>query len=125
MSASISQNPWALLSDSQRQQQRQLLMDMLPYYQKIAVYDPDKVFIEANMESCLRIALAGKAVMKQHAADVKPEDAIFSDELFRAYIGEAWTSFFDREDQLFLNAHLTEAAECFRMGFMLADLPEM
>ena len=60
-----------------------------------------------------------------HAATVKPEDAIFSDELFQSYVSEAWIKLMDDEDKLFHNAHLTEAAECFRMGFMLADLPEM
>ena len=121
----MNKNPWTTLSEPQQKQQRQLLMDMLPYYQKISVYDADKTFIEANLVACLRIAMAGKAIMKQHSTTVKPEDAIFSDKLFQTYFSEAWNTLMDDEDKLFLNAHLTEAAECFRMGFMLADLPEM
>lgn len=120
----MNKNPWTLLNESQKKQQRQLLMDMLPYYQKIAVYDADKSFIQEHLEACIRIAHAGECVMKNHP-DVKPEEAIFSDDLFRTYVSEAWNSCFDDEDKIFLNEYLAEAAECFRMGFMMADLPQI
>lgn len=117
-------NIFDTLSEEARKQQMQLFDDVLPYYSRIAVYDPDKAFIAANKEQCLRLALAGKQVMLAHS-DVKPEEAIFSDELFSAYIAEAWSNYFSDADKLFLNNHLQEAAECFRMGFMMADLPEI
>lgn len=115
--------PFDSLNETGRKQQMQLFDDVLPYYSRIAVYDPDKEFINANKVQCLRLALAGKQVMLSHK-EVTPEQAIFSDELFSAFIAEAWSNCLSDEDKRFLNDHLQEAAECFRMGFMMADLPE-
>lgn len=123
----ISKNemiPYDNLNEAGRAQQMQLFDDMLPYYSRIAVYDPDKEFINANKVQCLRLALAGKHVMLSHK-EVTPEQAIFSDELFSTFIAEAWSSCMSDDDKRFLNDHLQEAAECFRMGFMMADLPEV
>ena len=106
------------------EQFEQLFDDMLPYYSRIAVYDPDKAFISNHKEQCLRIVLAGKEAILAHC-DIKPEDAIFSDELFSSLISYAWQNLFNETDRLFLNQNLRQAAECFRMGFMMADLPEM
>lgn len=117
-------NPWDTLTNEKREQTRQLFIDMLPYYGRISVYELDKVFINANIESCLRIALAGKQVMLAHT-ELTPEEAIFSDDHFSALLQEAWREAMDEGDKRFLNSHLQEAAECFRMGFMMADLPEM
>jgi len=117
-------NPYDNLPEVAKSQMSQLFDDVLPYYSRIAVYDPDKTFISANKVQCLRLALTGKEVMLSHA-DVKPVEAIFSDQLFSEYIAEAWAKYLADEDKLFLNNHLQEAAECFRMGFMMADLPEM
>lgn len=117
-------NPWDQLSEEKRKQTQQLLEDMLPYYGRIAVYDVDKQFITEHMEQCLRLALAGKETILTHK-DLTPEAAIFSDEHFSQLLQEAWASVLSNEDKHFLNDHLQQAAECFRMGFMMADLPEM
>lgn len=117
-------NPYDTLTAGQRIRLTQLFDDILPYYSRIAIYDPDRDFIRDHKEACLRIALAGMQTMQSHP-DVKPEDAIFSDDLFSAYIAEAWTHCLTDADRHFLNDHLQHAAECFRMGFMMADLPEM
>jgi len=116
-------NHWDNLSEEKKAEHRQLLQDMIPYYDRIAVYSIDKEFINANLEQCLRVAIAGKQVMLKHT-ELTPEEAIFSDTHFQALIGEAWNEEFSHEDKLFLNNNLQKAAECFRMGFMMADLPE-
>lgn len=117
-------NHWDNLSEEKKAEHRQLLQDMIPYYDRIAVYSLDKEFINANLEPCLRLALAGKQVMLNHT-ELTPEEAIFSDTHFQMLIAEAWNNEFSQEDKLFLNDNLQKAAECFRMGFMMADLPEI
>ncbi|MBP5680811.1 MAG: hypothetical protein J6X31_07160 [Bacteroidales bacterium] len=101
----------------------QLFDDVLPYYTRIAVGIPDKEFIRQNHDACVRMALAGKQTVLA-CADIKPEDAIFSDPQFAQCIEYAWKNIFSDEDKHFLNDNLKKAAECFRVGFMLADLPE-
>ena len=101
----------------------QLFDDVLPYYSRIAVTVPDKEFVQSHHDACVRMALAGKqAILEQ--SDVKPEEAIFSDPQFAQCIEYAWKNIFTDDDKKFLNDNLQKAAECFRVGFMLADLPE-
>jgi len=117
-------NLWDNLSEEKKAENKQFLQEMIPYYDRIAVYDIDREFINANLEQCLRIALAGKQIMLKHT-EITPEEAIFSDSHFQAMIREAWNEVFSNDDKLFLNDNLQHAAECFRMGFMMADLPEL
>lgn len=117
-------NNYDIISKEALDKQRQLFQDMIPYYGRISVYDMDKTFIVEHLEQSLRMALAGKQVILSHP-DIKPEDAIFSDEAFAKLVQEAWNSVFSDEDKHFLNDNLQKAAECFRMGFMMADLPEL
>lgn len=112
------------MSTEELAQQSQLFQDLIPYYGRISVYDMDRSFIESHLDQCLRMALAGKTVILSHP-DILPENAIFSDEIFSQLIQEAWNAVFSTEDKVFLNENLQKAAECFRMGFMMADLPEM
>ena len=117
-------NKYDTLSEENQARQRQLFKDIIPYYGKISVYDMEKAFINGHEEQCLRMAMAGKQVMLSHP-DIKPEDAIFSDAHFSRMIQEAWADVFTDDDKHFLNDNLQNAAECFRMGFMMADLPEL
>jgi len=117
-------NNYDTLTKGELAKQCQLFQDLIPYYGRISVYDMDKAFIEEHLEQSLRMALAGKQVILDHP-DIKPEDAICSDEAFAQLIQEAWNTIFSDEDRHFLNDNLQKAAECFRMGFMMADLPEM
>lgn len=102
----------------------QLLDDMIPYYGRISVYDVDRDFIQVHKEQCMRLALAARKVTTLHT-EMTPEQAIFSDQLFGQLVAEAWQQEFDQADREFFNAHLQECAECFRMGIMMADLPQM
>lgn len=117
-------NTYDTLTIEEISRQRQLFQDMIPYYGRISVYNMDKAFIEEHMDKCLRMALAGKQVILNHPS-ITPEDAIFSSEIFAQLIQEAWGNAFSTEDKHFLNDNLQNAAECFRMGFMMADLPEV
>lgn len=117
-------NSYDSMTQEELARQRQLFQDMIPYYGRISVYDMDKSFIDGHLEQCLRMALAGKQAIQTHP-DLKPENAIFSDESFSMLIQEAWSNIFTEEDKHFLNDNLQNAAECFRMGFMMADLPEL
>ena len=112
------------LSPEERARMSQLFDDIQPYYARIAVTLPDKSFIAEHHDQCLRMALAGKEAILAHK-DMKPEEAIYSDDLFAHCIEYAWHNVFTESDQQFLNTYLKPAAECFRMGFMLADLPEI
>lgn len=113
---------WNECTEDERKRLIQLMDDMIPYYERIAVYDVDKDFIRTNREQCMSIALAARKLTTD-AADIKPEDAIFSDDLFGKLVTEAWQQVFSNENKLFFNANLQNAAECFRMGIMMADLP--
>lgn len=115
---------WKECNEAERNCLIQLMDDMIPYYERIAVYDVDKEFVRANREQCMSIALTARKLTFDHS-DIKPEDAIFSDQLFGQLVSEAWEHVFSTEDKLFFNANLQNAAECFRMGIMMADLPEM
>lgn len=111
-------------SDTERQRLQQLMDDMLPYYRRIAVYDIDKAFLSDHREESLRIALASRQVMASHT-DMKPEEALFSDDQFAQLVGEAWQTTFSDADRLFFNAYLQHAAECFRLGMMMSELPPL
>lgn len=113
---------WNECTEDERKRLIQLMDDMIPYYGRIAVYDVDKDFIRTNRERCMSIALAARKLTTDNK-DVKPEDAIFSDDLFGKLVTDAWQQAFSNEDKLFFNANLQHAAECFRMGIMMADLP--
>lgn len=115
---------WKECTQDERNRLVQLMDDMTPYYERIAVYDVDKEFVRANREQCMSIALTARRLASDHP-DIKPEDAIFSDELFTKLVGEAWQQLFTDDDKCFFNAHLQNAAECFRMGIMMADLPQI
>ncbi|MCR5394247.1 MAG: hypothetical protein K6E86_02500 [Bacteroidales bacterium] len=117
-------NPYDQLTAEERVRVAKLFDDVLPFYTRIAVGVPDKGFISAHHESCVRMALAGKQAVLS-LGDVKPEDAIYSDEHFARCIEYAWQHSLTELDKVFLNEHLQHAAECFRIGFMLADLPEL
>lgn len=114
---------WDECQDDEKKQLMQLFDDMIPYYRRIAVYDVDKEFVAAHKEQCLRLALAARRVTLQ-TTDVTPEQVIFSDELFGRIVTKAWQDAFSDVDRLFFNAHLQQAAEAFRMGIMMADLPQ-
>lgn len=114
---------WTECTEAERKQLIQLMDDMIPYYNRIAVYDVDKEFICSHREQCMRIALAARLLTTKHS-DLKPEEAIFSDEMFGRLVTEAWQQQFTDEDKSFFNANLQQAAECFRMGIMMADLPD-
>ena len=115
---------WNECSSDEQQKLIQLMDDMIPYYERIAVYNVDKDFIRDHREPCMRIALSARKLTTDHH-EVKPEEAIFSDQIFGQLVSEAWQHLFTPEDKLFFNANLQHAAECFRMGIMMADLPEM
>lgn len=115
---------WHECSEAEQTQLTQLLDDMMPYYNKIAVYTADKDWIRSHRERCMSIALSARKLTAAHQ-DMTPEEAIFSDQLFGQLVTEAWQSVFTDEDKLFFNANLQQAAECFRMGIMMADLPQM
>ena len=112
---------WDECSDLEQKQLMQLFDDMTPYYNRIAVYDVDKAFVSEHKVPCVRVALAARKVTL--AAELKPEEAIFSDDLFAQLVTQAWQTAFSPEDRSFFNANLQNAAECFRMGIMMADLP--
>lgn len=115
---------WEECTGEEQKRLMQLMDDMIPYYERIAVYNVDKAFIRANREQCMIIALVARKLTTEHK-EIKPEDAIFSDELFGKLISEAWEKVFTNEDKIFFNTNLQNAAECFRMGIMMADLPQM
>ena len=115
---------WKEYSEGEQQRLIQLMEDMIPYYERIAVYDVDREFIRANRERCMGIALAARKLVTEDSS-VSPGDAIFSDELFGTLVTAAWQNVFDGGDRAFFNSHLQQAAECFRMGIMMADLPEV
>lgn len=115
---------WKDCTEDEQQRLIQLMDDMIPYYERISVYDVDKDFVRSHRSHCMSIALAARKLTADHH-DFKPEEAIFSDQLFGQLITEAWETIFTDEDKLFLNANLQQAAECFRMGIMMADLPQM
>lgn len=115
---------WKECTADEQKKLIQLMDDMIPYYERIAVYNVDKEFVRANREQCMSIALTARKLMTEHQ-EIKPEEAIFSDDLFGKLVSEAWEKVFSNEDKLFFNAHLQNAAECFRMGIMMADLPQI
>lgn len=115
---------WKECTDAEQKRLIQLMDDMIPYYERIAVYDVDKAFIRANREQCMSIALTARRLTADHK-EIKPEEAIFSDDLFGQLVSEAWREVFADEDKIFFNANLQNAAECFRMGIMMADLPQI
>lgn len=115
---------WKECTEDERKRLIQLMDDMIPYYERIAIYNVDKDFVHANREQCMSIALTARKLTTDHQ-EIKPEEAIFSDEIFGRLVGEAWEKVFSNEDKLFFNANLQNAAECFRMGIMMADLPQM
>lgn len=115
---------WKECTLDEQQRLIQLVDDMIPYYERIAVYNVDKEFVRANREQCMSIALTARKLMTEHQ-EIKPEEAIFSDDLFGKLVSEAWEKVFSNEDKLFFDAHLQNAAECFRMGIMMADLPQI
>lgn len=115
---------WKECTVAEQKRLIQLMDDMIPYYERIAVYNVDKEFVRANREQCMTIALVARKLTTDHN-DIKPEEAIFSDDLFGQLVTEAWQKLFTTEDKLFFNANLQNAAECFRMGIMMADLPSM
>lgn len=115
---------WKECTADEQKKLIQLMDDMIPYYERIAVYNVDKEFLRANREQCMSIALTARKLMTEHQ-EIKPEEAIFSDDLFGKLVSEAWKKVFSNEDKLFFNAHLQNAAECFRMGIMMADLPQI
>lgn len=115
---------WTECNEAEQKRLVQLMEDMIPYYERIAVYDVDKEFIRANRERCMSIALTARKLTADHN-EIKPEDAIFTDDLFGKLVTEAWEKLFSTEDKVFFNANLQNAAECFRMGIMMADLPQM
>lgn len=115
---------WNECTEAEQKRLIQLMDDMIPYYERIAVYDVDKDFVRANREQCMSIALTARKLVAEHS-DIKPEDAIFTDDLFARLVGEAWQQVFSDKDKLFFNANLQNAAECFRMGIMMADLPQI
>lgn len=115
---------WKECSEAEKQRLIQLMDDMIPYYERIAVYNVDRDFIRTNREHCMSIALAARKLVTEHT-DMKPEEAIFSDQLFSTLVSEAWQNVFDPNEKVFFNTHLQQAAECFRMGIMMADLPEV
>lgn len=115
---------WDECSEKELRQLSQLFDDMMPYYQRIAVYNIDKEFVAGHKTQCVRLALAARKVTLE-SEDVKPEEAIFSDEMFSKLITSAWKECFSDDDRVFFNTNLQQAAECFRMGIMMADLPQM
>lgn len=115
---------WKECSAAEQKQLIQLMDDMIPYYNRIAVYNVDKAFVQAHREQCMSIALTARKLVSDHN-ELKPEDVIFSDELFGNLVSEAWERLFSVEDKCFFNENLQHAAECFRMGIMMADLPQM
>lgn len=115
---------WKDYSDVEQKQLIQLLDDMIPYYERIAVYNVDKEFVRSNRNACMSIVLAARDIVTTHT-DIKPEEAIFSDDLFGKLIAQAWEQIFSVDDKIFFNSNLQNAAECFRMGIMMADLPQM
>ena len=115
---------WKDCTEDEQKRLIQLLDDMIPYYERIAVYNVDKEFVRANREQCMSIALTARKLTTEHQ-EIKPEEAIFSDDLFGKLVSEAWGNVFSNEDKLFFNTHLQNAAECFRMGIMMADLPQI
>lgn len=115
---------WKDCTADERKRLIQLMDDMIPYYERIAVYNVDKEFVRANREQCMSIALTARKLTTEHQ-EIKPEEAIFSDDIFGKLVGEAWEKVFSNEDRLFFNTHLQNAAECFRMGIMMADLPQI
>lgn len=115
---------WKDCTADERKRLIQLMDDMIPYYERIAVYNVDKEFVRANREQCMSIALTARKLTTEHQ-EIKPEEAIFSDDFFGKLVSEAWEKVFSNEDKLFFNTHLQNAAECFRMGIMMADLPQI
>lgn len=115
---------WKECTESEKNNLIQLMDDMIPYYERIAVYNVDREFVRKNRNQCMSIALAARKLTYNHT-DIKPEEAIFSDDIFGKLITEAWEQLFTIEDKIFFNANLQNAAECFRMGIMMADLPEI
>ena len=115
---------WKECTEGEQKKLIQLLDDMIPYYERIAVYNVDKEFLRANRAQCMSIALTARKLTSDHS-EIKPEEAIFSDVLFGKLVSEAWEEVFSNEDKLFFNANLQNAAECFRMGIMMADLPQI
>lgn len=115
---------WKECTADEQKKLIQLMDDMIPYYERIAVYNVDKEFLRANREQCMSIVLTARKLMTEHQ-EIKPEEAIFSDDLFGKLVSEAWEKVFSNEDKLFFDAHLQNAAECFRMGIMMADLPQI
>ena len=115
---------WKECTAAEQQKLIQLMDDMIPYYERIAVYNVDKEFVRANREQCMSIALTARKLTTEHQ-EIKPEEAIFSDDLFSRLVSEAWEKVFSNEDKIFFNTHLQNAAECFRMGIMMADLPQI
>lgn len=113
---------WKECNEAERKRLIQLMDDMIPYYERIAVYNIDRTFVKENREPCMSIALTARKLTTDHG-EIKPEEAIFSDDLFAKLVAEAWQHVFTDEDKLFFNANLQNAAECFRMGIMMADLP--
>lgn len=115
---------WKECTEDEHKRLIQLMDDMIPYYERIAVYNVDKDFIRANREQCMSIALTARKLTTDHK-EAKPGDAIFSDDLFGKLVSEAWEKVFSNEDKAFFSANLQNAAECFRMGIMMADLPQV
>lgn len=115
---------WKECTADEQKRLIQLMDDMLPYYERIAVYNVDKEFVRTNREQCMSIALTARKLTTEHQ-EIKPEEAIFSDDLFGKLVSEAWEKVFSNEDKIFFNTHLQNAAECFRMGIMMADLPQI
>lgn len=120
----MATKPWNEYSAAEKKQLMQLLTDMMPFYERVSVYNVDKEFFKSHRISCLRMALAARCVVERHT-DVKPEEIFYSDDLFRQMIGEAWQLYFAPEDRSFFQENLQNAAEFFRMGVMMADLPQM
>ena len=117
-------SPYDRLDENERGKMSQLFDDVLPFYTRIAVQVPNKEFIQSHKEACVRLALAGKVTILS-LEKISAEEAISSDDIFAQCIQYAWDNLLTDSDKLFLNDHLTDAAECFRMGFMWADLPDM
>ena len=53
----------------------------------------------------MNIALTARKLTSEHQ-EIKPEEAIFSDEFLGKLVSEAWEKVFCNEDKIFFNANL-------------------